>query len=111
MKKHVRRPVRRPVRRSLGEGGSLGADGSSLSVGGNRIIMAVLAASLLGSQPIMAAEPSRSMLVDRAKNEYRAFKEAIRCARKEGISKCTPAQKKRVFIAGVALVAAIAWIG
>ncbi len=79
----------------------------------NRIILSVLAASLLGSQPILAADPpkpntSTSNLIDRAKREWRELKEAVKCARKQGFRKCSRAQKKRIVIAGLALAAAIA---
>ena len=78
--------------------------------------MAVLAVALVGTQPIVAADQpqaSPSAMPGAAKpgvlkREYQAFKEAIRCARKEGFSKCSRAQKARVVIAGTALAAAIA---
>ena len=101
MKKHVRRLVRR----SLGEVGSL-------SVGGKSIILAILATSLLVGQPMAAQKQSQpsaqSRLINRAKKEWREFKEALKCMRQKGFRGCTPAQKKRIVAAGIAVVAAIA---
>ena len=79
----------------------------------NRITMAILALSLLGNQPILAADPpkpntSTSNLIDRAKREWRELKEAVKCARKQGFRKCSRAQKARIIGAGLVLAAAIA---
>ncbi len=82
----------------------------------NRIIMAVLAMSLLCTQPIVAADQpqalptampgaAKSGIVNRAKKEYLEFLDALKCVRQQGFRKCTRAQKKRVVIAGVALAA------
>ncbi len=70
----------------------------------NRIIMAILAVSLLATQPILAAEPNTSNIIDRAKKEWHEFQEAVRCARKQGFAKCSRAQKKQIITAGIALV-------
>ncbi len=69
----------------------------------NRIIMAVLAVSLLATQPIMAAEPNTSNIIDRTKKEWREFKEAVSCLRKNGFRACSRAQKARIIAAGIAL--------
>lgn len=74
----------------------------------NRIILVILAVSLLATQPIMAAEPNTSNIIDRAKKEWQEFKEAISCLRKNGFTKCSRAQKARIITAGIALAAASA---
>ncbi len=69
----------------------------------NRILIAVLALFLLSNQPIMAAEPNTSNIIDRAKKEWREFKEAVSCLRKKGFRACSRAQKARIIAAGIAL--------
>ena len=79
----------------------------------NRILLAILATSLLIMQPGMVAEPAQKQnvsLVQRANREYQAFKEAYRCAREKGIRNCSRAQKTRLIGAGIALVLIVASI-
>jgi hypothetical protein len=77
----------------------------------NRILVAALAMSLLGLQPIVAADQSKSTMVDRAKKEYREFMQALKCLRREGFRGCSSAQKKRIVAAGVALAAIVVGVG
>ena len=74
----------------------------------NRIILAVLATSLLLGQPMVAQEQSKSSLVNRAKKKYREFREALKCVRQKGFRSCSSAEKKRIVVASVAVIAAIA---
>ncbi len=73
----------------------------------NLIVMAVLGISLLGNQLIVAADQSTSGSTVLTR-EFRAFKEALACARTKDFSQCSRPQKKRVIIAGIALVVVLA---
>lgn len=77
-----------------------------------KITLAILATSLLILQPMMAIEsPPVSEIPDtqeenvsRLKREWRAFKEAYRCARDKGIRNCSRGQKARLAGAALALL-------
>ncbi len=73
----------------------------------HRIILAVLATSLLLGQPMVAQEQSQPNRISRLKKEIQEFRDALKCVRQKGFRKCTPAQKKRIIAAGTALVAIV----
>lgn len=81
----------------------------------NQIILAVLATSLSLGQPMVAQEqtptPVKSRLINRAKKEWREFKEARKCLRQKGFRGCSRAQKKRIIAAGVALAVIVVGMG
>jgi len=98
----------------------------------NRIILAILATSLLlgpvsagalsGRQSMVAQEQSKpeqsqasgvakSERISRLKKEWREFWEALRCVRQKGYRECTPAQKRKIKQAAVVLLGTILVIG
>jgi len=73
----------------------------------NHILLTILAISLLATQPMLAAEQTKKKQISILKREWRALKDAYRCAKRNGIRKCSRAQKARIIAAGIALAVAI----
>lgn len=88
----------------------------------NRIILAVLATSLLLGQPMVAKEQTQASpkatpgaakpeQVSRLKKEIQEFRDALKCVRQKGFRGCTRAQKKRIVAAGIAFAVIVAGTG
>ncbi len=71
-----------------------------------KAIMALLALSLVFVEPMEAASQLNSK-AGYIRQEYRKFVDAFKCMRRSGFKKCSSSQKKRIVIAGLAVVTCV----
>ncbi len=73
-----------------------------------KVSLLVLCAVALGAfEPGIMAVPSKATVTNRLQSEYSQFKASMKCFKQKGWKGCTPAQRKRIAVAGVALTALI----